>query len=133
MLAADVYRHLVDALEALGYARWSPTLSFREVPAEQADGKFQVVPAATEPQSAGIGAACIDTMRTWSATVLFRVLGSVTQIVEDRVLPAEEAITDALLGLEEVESVASSYTSADDGGGFISLSLAIVTRYDRPL
>lgn len=133
MRAPEVYQRIVGVMESLGYTRWRRTLSFREVPALQADGLFQVVPASVEPQAAGSGGRCIDTSRTWRVTALFRVLGSVPEIVQDRVLPEEERITDALLGLGEVESVSASYSDSDEGGGFISLSLEILTQYDRPL
>ncbi len=133
MTAATIYAHIVAALVALGYDQWRTTLSFREVPEASADGLFQVIPVSTDPQVEFIGSSFIDTARKWRVSVLFRVSGSVADIVEDRVLPAEEAITDALLALEETESVSSSYSDADDAGGIIQLSLELATRYDRAI
>lgn len=131
MTAATIYAHIVAALVALGYDQWRTTMSFREVPEALADGLFQVIPVSTDPQVEFIGSSFIDTGRKWRVSVLFRVAGSVPDIVEDRVLPAEEAITDALLGLEETESVSSAYSDVDDAGGIIQLSLEVSTRYDR--
>lgn len=131
MTAATIYAHIVAALVALGYDQWRTTMSFREVPEALADGLFQVIPVSTDPQVAFIGSGFIDTGRKWRVSVLFRVAGSVPDIVEDRVLPAEEAITDALLALEETESVSSAYSDVDDAGGIIQLSLEVSTRYDR--
>lgn len=133
MTAATIYAHIVAALVALGYDQWRTTLSFREVPEAQADGLFQVVPVSTDPQVKFIGSSFLDIGRKWRVSVLFRVAGSVADIVEDRVLPAEEAITDALLALEESESVSSEYSAVDDAGGIIRLSLELATRYDRAI
>ena len=133
MRAPEIYQRIVAVMTALGFTRWSNTLSFREVPEDEADGLFQVLPVGAEPQVAFVGSDFIDTGRKWRVSVLFRVLGSVPEIVQDRVLPAEESITDALLALEEAESVSSTYSDTDDAGGIIRLSLDFATRYDRPI
>ena len=102
MVAADIYAHIVTAMVALGYHQWTTTLSFREVPEASADHLFQVLPFSTDPQVEFIGSSFIDTSRKWRVSVLFRVAGSVSNIVKTRVLPAEEAISAYYLPLELV-------------------------------
>ncbi len=134
--APDLYQKIVSAMEALGYERWTETLSFRAVPETRADRLFTVKPASVEAQTrlraAEPGTYALVSPRTWTVDVLFRVAGSVLDILRERVLPEEERITDLLLSLDEAESVAAEYADADEGGGIIRLSLTLATRSDRP-
>lgn len=136
MRAPDLYQRLVSAMENLGYSRWSTTLSFRDVPEDDADRLFQVVPLSVEPQIRRLGAEAgtrfIVAARKWRVSVLYRVRGSVLDIVRERVLPEEERISDLLLSLEESVSVAAAYDDTDDAGGVIRLAFELDTKYDRP-
>lgn len=136
MRAPDLYQQIVGAMETLGYTRWRTTLSFREVPEAGADRLFQVVPVSVEPQIAllglNAGTYAIDTIRKFRISVLYRVLGSVFDVIRQRVLVEEERITDLLLSMDEAVSVTATYADADEGGGFVLLSLELEARYDRP-
>jgi len=134
--AADAYGHIVSAMTGLGYTQWTKALSFREVPEASADKLFVVVPSSTDPQLRLLGVSggshTIDTSRKWRISVLFRAVDSViTEVMKLRVLPAEEAITDALLALTEAVSATATYLDSDDAGGLIVLTIELATRYDR--
>ena len=129
--ASSVYQQLVAALVSLGYDRLTTTWSFRDVPEEESDRKFQVLPGDVEAQQRSSRAGCVETLRAFRVAVLYGSLAQTSDVVEGRVLPDEERITNALLDLSFVETVSCAYSDTDELGGRIVATFTVQTSYDR--
>jgi hypothetical protein len=129
--ARVLYRAIVESLERLGYQRLKTTWSFRDVPEGAADRLFQVLPGDVEEQSRSARGICVSTTRRLHVAVLFGVLQH-PNIIEERVLPEEERITDALLDLRDVDGVRVTYADTDELGGRIVAVFVVTSSYERP-